>query len=56
MNYLDYLMLGSAALGALVGFATVLAPLTKNTLDDKAVGLLGMLKKAVDALAISFKK
>lgn len=36
--------------------AAALAPLTDTKLDDKAAGLLGKLKKLLDAVALNLKK
>jgi hypothetical protein len=56
MDWLNYLNIAAIVLASLVTVATVVAPMTKTKLDDKAVGILGALKKVVLALAVSLKK
>ena len=43
-------------LGLVVTGATVIAPLTKNKVDDKAVGWLKKLHDLLSGFAVSFKK
>lgn len=52
-NWTTIVFTSSAVLGGLVVVATAIAPLTENTIDDKAAKWLQVVKDLVDRLKVT---